>query len=51
MTDRNIELMKKIIEEKRKKSSEQGTIPKAIGTIGKSRKALKRNKKSGLFDK
>jgi len=51
MSEENIEMMKKIIEEKRKKSSEQGIIPKAVKTIGKSRKALKRNKKSGLFDK
>ena len=51
MSDKNIEIMKKIIEQKRKKSSEQGTIPRASATIGETRKALKRNKKSGLFDK
>lgn len=51
MSEKNIEMMKKIIEEKKKKSSEQGSIPKANMMIGQTRKAIKRNKKSGLFDK
>jgi len=51
MSDKNIEMMKKIIEEKRKKSSEQGNVSRTSVSIGKSSKALKRNKKRGLFDK
>ncbi|MGE5631030.1 MAG: hypothetical protein ACM3TR_08040 [Caulobacteraceae bacterium] len=46
MTDKNIEMMKKIIEEKRKKSAEQGAVSRN-GFNTDSRKPFKRNKKSG----
>lgn len=51
MSDKNIEIMKKIIEEKKKKSSQQGSIPRADKKIGGSRNAHKNNKAGGLFDK
>lgn len=52
MVDKNIEIMKKIIEEKKKKSSEQGGSLRPDKTIGKTRKASRSNKKTGgLFDK
>ena len=51
MTDKGIEIMKKIIEDRKKKSSEQGSIPRSDKKIGGSRKAHKNNKSGGLFDK
>lgn len=51
MSDKNIEMMKKLIEEKKKKSSQQGCSMRADKSIGGSRKAVKKNKQGGLFDK
>lgn len=51
MSNKNIEAMKKIIEEKKKKSAEQGGIPRADMNIGEVRKAFKNKKSGGLFDK
>jgi hypothetical protein len=51
MSNKNIEMMKKIIEEKKKKSSEQGGIPRANMDITEIRNSFKKNKKGGLFDK
>jgi hypothetical protein len=51
MANTNIEAMKKIIEEKKKKSSEQGGIPRATGDITEIRDSFKKKKKGGLFDK
>lgn len=51
MTDKNIELMKKIIEEKRKESSKQSSTARASKSIGNSKQAFRNNKKGGLFDK
>lgn len=51
MTDTNIEIMKKIIEAKKQKSSEQGSGKRAPKVVGSSRKGIKRFKKGGLFDK
>jgi hypothetical protein len=51
MSDKNIELMKKIIEEKQKESSKQGSNKRANKSIGSSKKAFKKNKKGGVFDK
>lgn len=51
MSDKNIEIMKKIIEDKKKKSSEQGSISKPDKVIGGSRKAFHNRKQGGLFDK
>jgi hypothetical protein len=49
--DKNIELMKKIIEEKKKKSSQQGAPIKAAQKIGERRGGIKAFKKGGMFDK
>ncbi|WP_164509074.1 hypothetical protein [Clostridium rectalis] len=52
MLDKNIEMMKKIIEQKKMKSSQQGSNKRAIKSIGGCRKANRSNKKTGgLFDK
>lgn len=51
MTTKSMEMMKKIIEEKKKKSAEQGQISRPSLNIGSSRKAFKKNKRGGLFDK
>lgn len=51
MSNKNIEAMKKIIEEKKKKSAEQSGILRANTKIGEQRKAARSNKKTGgLFD-
>lgn len=44
-------MMKKIIEDRKKKSSEQGSIPRSDKVIGGARKAHRNNKAGGLFDK
>jgi hypothetical protein len=49
--DKNIELMKKIIEEKKKKSAQQGGPAKSSQKIGQARGGIKAHKKGGLFDK
>lgn len=51
MDDKSIELMKKIIEEKKKKSAQQGGPIKPSQKIGESRGGIKKYKKGGLFDK
>jgi hypothetical protein len=52
MSDKNIEMMKKIIEEKKKKSAEQSGSMRADKSLGKHRKASRSSKKTGgLFDK
>jgi len=52
MSDKNIEMMKKIIEEKKKKSAEQNGSMRADKSIGSQRKANRSSKKTGgLFDK
>lgn len=51
MSDKNIEIMKKIIEEKKKKSAEQGGIPRANTNIADIRSGFKKSKRGGLFDK
>jgi hypothetical protein len=51
MDNKNIELMKKIIEEKKKKSAQQGGPIKANQKIGQARGGIKSYKKGGLFDK
>ncbi|MBI6872585.1 hypothetical protein [Clostridium aciditolerans] len=50
MSDKNIEMMKKIIEAKKNKSSQQGAL-RPEKNIGGSRKAIKSGKTGGLFDK
>ena len=49
--DKNIELMKKIIEEKKKKSAQQGSGMKPTQKIGQTRGGIKTYKKGGMFDK
>lgn len=52
MSSNSIEMMKKIIEDRKKKSSEQGSISRPDKVIGKQRKASRSSKKTGgLFDK
>lgn len=51
MVNKNIELMQKLIEAKKQKSSEQSGISKHERKMGEKRTAIKKYKKSGLFDK
>jgi hypothetical protein len=52
MSDKNIEFMKKLIEEKKNKSSSQSGSQRAEKSIGSVRKGSRGNKKTGgLFDK
>ncbi|MDP4179345.1 MAG: hypothetical protein Q8900_13560 [Bacillota bacterium] len=51
MSDKNIEMMKKIIEAKKKKSAEQGTIQRPAKNIGSSRRGHSNTKQGGVFDK
>lgn len=50
MSDKNIEMMKKIIEAKKKKSSEQGSNLRPEKNIGTTKKARINKKTGGLFD-
>lgn len=51
MSEKTIELMKKIIEEKNLKNSQQGSIGRPEKCIGRSAKAHRNKKQGGLFDK
>lgn len=51
MSEKNIELMKKIIEKKNLKNSQQGSIGRPEKNIGSSAKAHRNTKQGGLFDK
>jgi hypothetical protein len=52
MSNNNIERMKKLIEEKKKISAQQGTTDeKPNQKTGGSRKAFKSTKRGGFFDK
>ncbi|MDF2531354.1 MAG: hypothetical protein K0Q65_935 [Clostridia bacterium] len=51
MQDKQIEMMKKLIEEKKKKSSKQNYSTKVNINIVENTKSIKRTKKGGLFDK
>lgn len=48
--NKNIELMKKLIEEKKQGSANQGAKKRPDKSIGHSSKAFRNNKKGGLFD-
>jgi hypothetical protein len=50
MSDKNIEMMKKLIEEKKKKGSQQMSKLRGEKKIGSSKKAIRNNKTGGLFD-
>ncbi len=52
MTDKNKELMLKLIEEKRQKSSSQRNDKRGMESgVGGKRSGIKQYKKGGLFDK
>ncbi|AFQ45870.1 hypothetical protein [Desulfosporosinus meridiei] len=51
MDDNLIDKMKKLVEEKKLKSSQQGGPTKATQKIGEKRKGIKRRKVGGMFDK
>lgn len=52
MSDKNIEMMKKLIEAKKKKSSGQGSKLRPERNIGESRGGFTKNtKQGGQFDK
>ncbi|GIM30461.1 hypothetical protein CPJCM30710_31270 [Clostridium polyendosporum] len=51
MSDKNIEMMKKLIEAKKKKGLQQGSTARPQKSIGQSKKGVKNNKSGGLFDK
>lgn len=51
MQDKQIEMMKKLIEEKKKKGLKQSYNTKVSNGIVENTKSIKRTKKGGLFDK
>ncbi|SDG21521.1 hypothetical protein [Desulfosporosinus hippei] len=51
MDEKLIDKMKKLVEEKKLKSSQQGGPTKATQKIGEKRKGTKRRKVGGMFDK
>jgi hypothetical protein len=51
MSDKNIEIMKKLIEDKKKKGSQQGPNLKPERSIGSVRKGRSNKKQGGQFDK
>lgn len=51
MSEKNIEMMKKLIEEKKKKGFAKGYNSKPDKNIGGARKAFRNKKTGGLFDK
>ena len=50
MSDKNIEMMKKLIEEKKKKGAQNGGTLRAEKNIGNTKKARINKKTGGLFD-
>lgn len=51
MDSKQIEMMKKLIEEKKKKSSKQNYNTQVNVNIVENKNPMKRSKKGGLFDK
>lgn len=51
MKEKDIEFMKKLIEEKKNKGSQQGKRQKAHKSIGGKQKGFSNKKTGGLFDK
>jgi len=51
MDEKTLEAMKRVVEEKKLKSSQQGGPSKATQKIGEKRKGIKRRKVGGMFDK
>lgn len=50
MSEKSIEMMKKLIEEKNKKNIKQGSGLRAEKSIGGSQKAFRNKKSGGVFD-
>ena len=51
MSDKNIEMMKKLIEAKKSKGNEKGSYLRANKNMGKATKGINNKKTGGLFDK
>jgi hypothetical protein len=52
MTSKTLEIMQKIIDEKKKKSASQGSVKRAPQSMGNAQSGKKKNKKTGgVFDK
>lgn len=51
MSDKNIEMMKKLIEEKKQKGLQRGNTLRPDKNIGGTRKAIRTHKSGGVFDK
>ncbi|MGE5629332.1 MAG: hypothetical protein ACM3X7_14685 [Solirubrobacterales bacterium] len=51
MNEKNIEMMKKLIQEKKEKGKAQGSYLRADKSIGTTKKAKISKKTGGLFDK
>ena len=51
MSDKNLEMMKKLIEAKKMKGSKSGSLGRPEKTIGASKKARISTKSGGVFDK
>lgn len=51
MDEKSLEAMKKVIADKKMKSSQQGGPIKSTQKIGETRKGIKRRKVGGMFDK
>jgi len=51
MSEKNIEMMKKLIEAKKQKSKEKGSYLRAENSMGKAQKGRNSKKTGGLFDK
>lgn len=51
MTNKNLDMMKKLIDAQKQKSSEQSGVTRHDRKIGEQRTAVKKFKKGGLFDK
>jgi len=51
MSEKNLDIFKKIIEEKKEKSAKQGVGKRAPSMLGNPRAASKKQRKGGLFDK
>jgi hypothetical protein len=51
MSEKNIEMMKKIIEAKKEKGSQKGSLGRPDRTIGQGQNAKRKVNGGGLFDK
>lgn len=51
MSEKNLEMMKKLIEAKKMKNSQKNSLGRPEKTIGTSKKASISTKKGGVFDK